>query len=71
MEFFIFILPVLAVIWLVVSIVKFCKKKKENAEERKSWKKQIIISASIIVAWIVILVGFCCLIMYSFMVNGM
>jgi heme/copper-type cytochrome/quinol oxidase subunit 2 len=71
MEFFIFILPVLAVIWLVVSIVKFCKTKKENAEERKSWKKQIIISASIIVAWIVILVGFCCLIMYSIMVNGM
>ena len=31
MEFFIFILPVLAVIWLVVSIVKFCKTKKENA----------------------------------------
>lgn len=71
MEFIIFILPVLALIWLVVSIVKFCRTDKEKIEERKFLKKQIIISAAIIVAWIAIIVGFCFLIMYSIMVNGM
>ena len=71
MEFIIFILPVLALIWLVVSIVKFYRTDKEKIEERKSLKKQIIISSAIIVAWIAIIVGFCFLIMYSIMVNGM
>ena len=71
MEFIIFILPVLALIWLVVSIVKFYRTDKEKIEERKSLKKQIIISSAIIVAWIAIIAGFCFLIMYSIMVNGM
>ncbi len=71
MEFLILILPVLALIWLVTSIVRFCKAGKRNFEKRRSLKKQIIISAIIIIAWVAIIVGLFFLIMYSIAVHGM
>ncbi len=71
MDIIIFGLPVLALIWLIVSIVQFCKTNKENADKRKALKKHIIISAVLIVAWIAIIFSFLVFIMYSITVNGM
>lgn len=71
MELLILALPVLALIWLVFSIIQFCRTNKENIEKRKALKKQIIISSVLIVAWIAIIGGFLFFIMYSIAVNGM
>ena len=71
MEFIILLLPVLALIWLVISIIQFCRTNKGNVEKRKAFKKQIIISAIIIVVWIAVIFGFLFFIMYSIAVHGM
>ena len=71
MEALILALPALALIWLVLSIIRFCRTSKENAEKRRALKKQIIISAVIIAAWIAVIGGFLFFIMYSITVYGM
>ena len=71
MEFFILALPVFTFIWLVISIIKFCRTNKENFERRRSLKRRIIISAVITAAWFVTVGGFLLLIIYSITVNGM
>ena len=71
MEFIIFSLPVLALIWLVFSIIQFCRTNKENTEKRKAFKKQIVISAVLIAAWLVIIGGFIIFLIHSIAVNGM
>lgn len=71
MYYVIMALPVLALIWLVISIIMFCITNKEDIEKRKSWKKQIIISAAIIGAWFLIIGGFILLILSSIIVVGM
>jgi len=71
MEFLIFGLPIVALIWLISAIIQFCRTNKENIEKRKTLKKEIIICAIIIVAWIVIIGGFLLSIIYSISVYGM
>jgi len=71
MEFLIFGLPIVALIWLISAIIQFCRTNKENIEKRKTLKKEIIICAIIIVAWIVIIGGFLFSIIYSISVYGM
>lgn len=71
MEFIISALPVLALVWLIISIIRFCRTNKENIEKRKSLKKEIIISAIIIAAWIAIIGGFLFFLLHSIAVNGM
>ena len=71
MEFIILALPVLALIWMVSSIIRFCRTNKENSETRKEIKKHIIISAVLIVAWIAIIGFFLLFIIYSIAVHGM
>ncbi|MCR5612721.1 hypothetical protein [Treponema sp.] len=71
MNYVIMALPVLALIWLVISIIMFCITNKEDIEKGKSWKKQIIISAAIIGAWFLIIGGFILLILSSIIVVGM
>jgi hypothetical protein len=71
MEFLIFGLPIVALIWLISAIIQFCRTNKENIEKRKAIKKEIIICAIIIVAWIVIIGGFIFLLMRSIAINGM
>jgi len=71
MEFIIFALPVLALIWLVFSIIQFCRTNKENTEKRKAFKKQIVISAVLIAAWFAIIGGFIIFLIHSIAVNGM
>ena len=71
MEFLIFGLPIVALIWLISAIIQFCRTNKENIEKRKAIKKEIIICATIIVAWIVIIGGFIFLLMRSIAINGM
>ena len=73
MEFLILIfgLPIVALIWLISAIIQFCKTNKENIEKRKAIKKEIIICAIIIAAWIVIIGGFLFSIIYSISVYGM
>ena len=60
MEFLIFGLPIVALIWLISAIIQFCRTNKEN-----------IICSIIIVAWIVIIGGFLFSIIYSISVYGM
>ena len=71
MEFLIFGLPIVALIWLISAIIQFCRTNKENIEKRKALKKEIIICSIIIVAWIVIIGGFLFLLMRSIAINGM
>ncbi len=71
MELIILALPVLALVWLISSIIQFCRTNKENTEKRKILKKQIIISAILIVAWFAIIGGFLLFIIYSIAVHGM
>ena len=71
MEFLIFGLPIVALIWLISAIIQFCRTNKENIEKRKTLKKEIIICAIIIVAWTVIIGGFIFLLMRSIAINGM
>ena len=71
MEFLIFGLPIVALIWLISAIIQFCRTNKENIEKRKAIKKEIIICAIIIAAWIVIIGGFLFYIIYSISVYGM
>lgn len=71
MEFIIMALPVLALIWLAISIIQFCGTNKEDVEKRRALKKQIKISSIIIAAWVAIIGGFLLLIMYSIAVYGM
>ena len=72
MEFLILIfgIPIVALICLISAIIKFCRTNKENIEKRKAIKKEIIICAIIIVAWIVIIGGFLFYISYSISVYG-
>ena len=71
MEFLIFGLPIVALIWLISAIIQFCRTNKENIEKRKALKKEITICAIIIAAWIVIIGGFIFLLMRSIAINGM
>ena len=71
MEFLIFGLPIVALIWLISAIIQFCRTNKKNIEKRKAIKKEIIICAIIIAAWIVIIGGFLFSIVYSISVYGM
>ncbi len=71
MEILIFALPALALIWFVISVIQFSRTSGDNSEKRKSLKVQIIVSASIVLAWVVIIGVFFFLIMYSIAVNGM
>ena len=71
MEFIIFALPVLALIWLVFSIIQFCRTNKEDTEKRKAFRKQIVISTVLIAAWLAIIGGFIIFLIHSFAVNGM
>ena len=71
MEFLIFGLPIVALIWLISAIIQFCRTNKENIEKRKALKKEIIICSIIIVAGIVIIGGFIFLLMRSIAINGM
>lgn len=71
MEFLIFGLPIVALIWLISAIIQFCRTNKENIEKRKALKKEIIICAIIIAAWIVIIGAFLFSIIYSISVYGM
>lgn len=71
MEFIIMALPVLALIWLAISIIQFCRTNKEDVEKRRALKKQIKISSIIIAAWVAIIGGFLLLLMYSIAVYGM
>lgn len=71
MEYIIMALPVFALIWLVISIIQFCRTNKEDVEKRRVLKKQIKISSIIIAAWVAIVGGFLLLIMYSIAVYGM
>lgn len=71
MELIILALPVLALVWFISSIIQFCRTNKENTEKRKILKKQIRISAILIVAWFAIIGGFLLFIIYSIAVHGM
>jgi len=73
MEFLILIfgLPIVVLICLISAIIQFCRTNKENIEKRKALKKEIIICAIIIAAWIVIIGGFIFLLMRSIAINGM
>lgn len=64
-------IPFAALAWLIISIVNLCRTKKENILKRKSYLKQIIISAIIIFIWCLAIFGFICSIAYSVSVNGM
>lgn len=64
-------IPVAALAWLIISIVNLCRTKKEDELNRKSYLKQIIISAIIIFVWVVAIFGFLTYIAYSISVNGM
>ena len=71
MEFLIFGLPIVALIWLISAIIQFCRTNKENIEKRKALKKEIIICAIVIGAWIVVIGGFIFFIIMSITINGM
>ena len=73
MEFLILIfgLPIVALLWLITAIIQFCRTDKENSEKRKALKKEIIICAIVIGAWIVIIGGFIFFIIMSITINGM
>ena len=71
MEFLIFGLPIVALIWLISAIIQFCRTNKENIEKRKALKKEIITCAIVIGAWIVIIGGFIFFIIMSITINGM
>ena len=71
MEFLIFGLPIVTLLWLITAIIQFCRTDKENSEKRKALKKEIIICAIVIGAWIVIIGGFIFLLMRSIAINGM
>ena len=40
MEFLIFGLPIVALLWLITAIIQFCMTNKENIEKRKALKKR-------------------------------
>ena len=71
MEFLIFGLPIVALLWLIAAIIQFCRTNKENIEKRKALKKEIITCAIVIGAWIVIIGGFIFFIIMSITINGM
>ena len=71
MEFLIFGLPIVALLWLITAIIQFCRTNKENIEKRKALKKEIIICAIVIGAWIVVIGGFIFFIIMSITVYGM
>lgn len=71
MEFLIFGLPIVALLWLITAIIQFCMTNKENIEKRKALKKEIITCAIVIGAWIVIIGGFIFFIIMSNAINGM
>ena len=71
MEFLIFGLPIVALLWLITAIIHFCRTNKENIEKRKALKKEIIICAIVIGAWIVVIGGFIFFIIMSITINGM
>lgn len=71
MEFLIFGLPIVALLWLITAIIQFCRANKENIEKRKALKKEIITCAIVIGAWIVIIGGFIFFIIMSITINGM
>ena len=71
MEFLIFGLPIVALLWLITAIIQFCRTNKENIEKRKSLKKEIRTCAIVIGAWIVIIGGFIFFIIMSIAINGM
>jgi hypothetical protein len=73
MEFLILIfgLPIVALLWLITAIIQFCRTNKENIEKRKALKKEIIICAIVIGAWIVVIGGFIFFIIMSITINGM
>lgn len=71
MEFLIFGLPIVALLWLITAIIQFCRTNKENIEKRKALKKEIIICAIVIGAWIVTIGGFIFFIIMSIAINGM
>ena len=71
MEFLIFGLPIVALLWLIAAIIQFCRTNKENIEKRKALKKEIIICAIVIGAWIVVIGGFIFFIIMSITINGM
>ena len=71
MEFLIFGLPIVALLWLITAIIQFCMTNKENIEKRKALKKEIIICAIVIGAWIVVIGGFIFFIIMSITINGM
>ena len=71
MEFLIFGLPIVALLWLITAIIQFCMTNKENIEKRKALKKEIIICAIVIGAWLVVIGGFIFFIIMSITINGM
>ena len=71
MEFLIFGLPIVALLWLITAIIQFCMTNKENIEKRKALKKEIITCAIVIGAWIVVIGGFIFFIIMSITINGM
>ena len=71
MEFLIFGLPIVALLWLITAIIQFCRTNKENIEKRKALKKEIIICAIVIGAWIVVIGGFIFFIIMPITINGM
>ena len=71
MEFLIFGLPIVALLWLITAIIQFCRTNKENIEKRKALKKEIIICAIVIGAWLVVIGGFIFFIIMSITINGM
>ena len=73
MEFLILIfgLPIVALLWLITAIIQFCRTNKKNIEKRKALKKEIIICAIVIGAWIVVIGGFIFFIIMSITINGM
>ena len=71
MEFLIFGLPIVALLWLITAIIQFCRTNKENIEKREALKKEIIICAIVIGAWLVVIGGFIFFIIMSITINGM
>lgn len=71
MVYLILAIPVASLVWLIVSIVRFCKTDKENHKERVQFRNQIIISSIIIVLWILAVFGFIAWLAYSITVYGM
>lgn len=71
MELVVLALPVLALVWLVSSIVRLCRTSRDDGEKRRSLKRQIAAAAIIIAAWILVFVGLMILVVRAVVVNGM